>query len=116
MYLSTLEIFLQQVGLYCCQGLQVCTAVFHYKTERVTNCSFVSVSILLELYQQALAKALAQHFDAKLLLLDLHEFSLKVGLFVVIVFKLNSCEYFVLCTYLFHFLFHGYRCRASIIS
>ncbi|KAL1552801.1 hypothetical protein AAHA92_13558 [Salvia divinorum] len=42
----------------------------------------VSRAILLsgpaEFYQQALAKALAQHFEAKLLLLDLHEFSLKM--------------------------------------
>ncbi|XP_047971842.1 uncharacterized protein LOC125214749 [Salvia hispanica] len=42
----------------------------------------VSRAILLsgpaESYQQALARALAQHFEAKLLLLDLHEFSLKM--------------------------------------
>lgn len=31
-----------------------------------------------ELYQQTLAKALAHHFDAKLLLLDLTDFTLKV--------------------------------------
>ena len=33
---------------------------------------------LTELYQQVLAKALAHYFEAKLLLLDLTDFSLKV--------------------------------------
>ncbi|KAL2455630.1 Uncharacterized protein Fot_57373 [Forsythia ovata] len=48
MSLSTLEICLLQVGLYCSQGLL-----------------------------QTLAKALAHHFEAKLLLLDITDFSLK---------------------------------------
>ncbi|XP_057798578.1 uncharacterized protein LOC131014585 [Salvia miltiorrhiza] len=51
-------------------------------SKHTRNLSPASRTILLsgpaELYQQALAKALAQHFDAKLLLLDLHEFSLKM--------------------------------------
>ncbi|KAL0299616.1 UNVERIFIED_CONTAM: Spastin [Sesamum radiatum] len=57
MYLSTLEIFLLQVGLYCSLGLQLFPFV--------------------ELYQQMLAKALAHYFEAKLLLLDMNDFSLK---------------------------------------
>jgi len=36
-------------------------------------------SCLKELYQQMLAKALAHYFEAKLLLLDLTDFSLKVS-------------------------------------
>lgn len=55
----------------------------HFDVSKHTrNLSPASRAILLsgaaELYQQALAKALAQHFEAKLLLLDLHEFSLKM--------------------------------------
>ena len=36
------------------------------------------MSSVLELYQQMLAKALSHYFDAKLLLLDVPEFSMKV--------------------------------------
>lgn len=35
--------------------------------------------VLPEMYQQNLAKALAHHFEAKLLLLDASDFSLKVS-------------------------------------
>lgn len=51
-------------------------------SKHTRNLSPASRTILLsgpsELYQQTLAKALAQHFDAKLLLLDLTDFSLKM--------------------------------------
>lgn len=40
--------------------------------------------MLPELYQQMLAKALAHYFDAKLLILDISDFSLKVNVWVVI--------------------------------
>lgn len=39
---------------------------------------FFGFSPLEELYQQMLAKALAHYFEAKLLLLDITDFSLKV--------------------------------------
>lgn len=39
----------------------------------------------VEMCQQMLAKALARHFEAKLLLLDLAEFSLKVIVFDVLI-------------------------------
>lgn len=44
-------------------------------SESLTN---VDVVWSVEFYQQALARALAHHFEAKLLLLDLNDFSLKV--------------------------------------
>ncbi|KAG8390360.1 hypothetical protein BUALT_Bualt01G0075400 [Buddleja alternifolia] len=55
----------------------------HFHVSKHTrNLSPASRAILLsgptEVYQQMLAKALAQHFEAKLLLLDINEFSLKM--------------------------------------
>ncbi|KAL6509280.1 hypothetical protein OROGR_022590 [Orobanche gracilis] len=51
-------------------------------SKHTRNLSPASRSILLsgptELYQQMLAKALAHHFEAKLLLLDINDFSLKM--------------------------------------
>lgn len=41
----------------------------------------IRLSFLAEPYQQTLAKALAHHFDAKLLLVDMANFSLKVDVF-----------------------------------
>lgn len=43
------------------------------------SCNF---DIFLELYQQMLAKALADYFDAKLLLLDATDFFLKVSTYL----------------------------------
>lgn len=47
---------------------------------------------LLELYQQMLAKALAHYFEAKLLLLDVTDFSLKVSLYLEITFLCSQQE------------------------
>lgn len=47
-----------------------------------------------ELYQQMLAKALAHFFEAKLLLLDVIDFSLKVSLLKSIIFIFKS---FLIC-------------------
>ncbi|KAL2337233.1 hypothetical protein Fmac_011679 [Flemingia macrophylla] len=61
-------------------------AYVHLKHAEVSkhtrNLTLASRTILLsrptELYEQMLAKALAHYFDAKLLLLDLTDFSLKI--------------------------------------
>ncbi|KAJ0736621.1 putative AAA+ ATPase domain, ATPase, AAA-type, core, AAA ATPase, AAA+ lid domain-containing protein [Helianthus annuus] len=59
-------------------------------SKHTRNLSPASRTILLsgpaELYQQMLAKALAHYFEAKLLLLDVTDFSLKVRLRVIIIF------------------------------
>ncbi|GER34347.1 P-loop containing nucleoside triphosphatehydrolases superfamily protein [Striga asiatica] len=60
-----------------------CVHLKHLDVSKHTrNLSPASRAILLsgpaELYQQMLAKALAHHFEAKLLLLDLNDFSLKM--------------------------------------
>lgn len=63
--------------------------IFGFKFE--PSFSFLVALILLlptfslELYQQMLAKALAHHFEAKLLLLDIADFSLKVVVFDVFI-------------------------------
>lgn len=59
-----------------------------------------------ELYQQMLAKALSHDFGAKLLLLDVTDFSLKVGLEnqFIFIFESNCFIIYLLLIYLCFFL------------
>lgn len=82
MCLNIQEIFLLQVGPYCFQGLLVWISHLNHFQLYMLLSVFSALTVFwymnAELYQQTLAKALAHHFDAKLLLLDLTDFSLKV--------------------------------------
>ena len=57
----------------------------------------INLVAFAELYQQTLAKALAHFFQAKLLLLDLNDFSLKVKLIcrdsIFLKFSFSYCIY-----------------------
>ena len=57
----------------------------------------INLVAFAELYQQTLAKALAHFFQAKLLLLDLNDFSLKVKLIcrdsIILKFSFSYCIY-----------------------
>lgn len=67
-----------------------------------------------ELYQQMLAKALAHYFEAKLLILDFSDFSLKVNVWVVIFsFLVNESHLEFMLTIL---CLNDYRCKASMVS
>lgn len=85
---STHGTFLLQVVLFCFQGLLVgylnmwsmwsSVSLLHCFVYVFTNLDQY-ISHFEELYQQMLAKALAHFFEAKLLLLDVTDFLLKVG-------------------------------------
>lgn len=74
--LATSPLLVEQ---FCCQGLLVSFCIQYIEFgSRFSVCYLLIFCTFPELYQQMLAKALAHYFNAKLLLLDVTDFSLKV--------------------------------------
>lgn len=87
-FLSIHGISRRQVGQFCSQDLLVGSLekkIIRFGLQIFYACASIFIIILTarfhifqELYQQMLAKALAEYFEAKLLLFDVTDFSLKV--------------------------------------